>query len=232
MINLIWLGLYILIFFILIPIVFLNWGNKIKNKRINILTDLNNMTEKERKDKIWKELSKESQKYLQEKYKIHDDEGEGYDLALCDLLDDVFGLDNICPQKFIKTWEDIEKLYEKDCIKFNPKDTSIYISPDFTQVPNTFLLENNVIRKLQATAKISKIIELGYGGAITDDEWTEQDVPKYCIIPSLETKSRLKVERQLLYMQKQFIAFHTRKQAEEFISYESNVLLSKQYYMM
>ena len=76
--------------------------------------------------------------------------------------------------------------------------------------------------------KIHQLIEVGYGGNVTNEEWKNDDwkfkigyhvdYDKFPILPVISTKS--------------LIAFHTKKQAEEFLSYPENVQLLKDFYMV
>lgn len=129
-----------------------------------------------------------------------------------------FGKKNLQYTPKIRTWEDCQEMNE---------DSNFFLRVDDNlELPEEFSL------KCKAFLKISKIIELGYGGAITDDEWTEQDVIKYIITPSFAEKNRLQYEDVLLYSRKTPIAFRTPAQRDEFMSYPENVKLVQQYYML
>lgn len=154
----------------------------------------------------------------EEKEKLCQNYSEDYDAETRVILDDIFGKHNLQPKYKIRTWEDVEKLLPEDgfCVgKFekyadNPK----------------------VTLKCQATLRIAKLIELGYGGIVSDEEWEErinEGTGFYTIAYSPLYKSfHIRVES----CNKQFIAFHTRQQAEEFMSYPDNVELLAAYHVV
>lgn len=127
----------------------------------------------------------------------------------------LFGIENLQPKPKIRTWEDVTKInpnYEQDC-----QNIRMY----------TNMISNKLKVKLLATYKIAKLIELGYGGKITDEEWRNWDVHKYCYVREGD-----KVGYSVRYQDYEFIAFHTLQQLEEFTSYPENVELIRQYYMI
>ena len=115
-----------------------------------------------------------------------------------------------------KTWSDsLFTVYELSYID-NDKDyvlTSTGISP--------------IERSALALLKIHQLIEIGYGGNITDEEWKEHTKIKYTI----ELKDK-KLICSYTYHFKSHIAFHTKEQAEEFLKYSENVQLLKDYFMI
>lgn len=127
-----------------------------------------------------------------------------------------FGKENLNPQiNPINTWEDIKKLLPDDgfCTgKFK----------NFTENPK-------IILKCQATSKIAKLIELGYGGMITDEEWRDRNIPKY--VCQCYTYDPWEIECTKVYDYKHLIAFHTPEQQERFMSFDENIELIKQYFM-
>ena len=130
-------------------------------------------------------------------------------------LEQLFGKENLRPNK-IKTWADIEKLLPEDgfCVGNFEK---------FADNPK-------VILKCQATLKIAKLIELGYGGMVTEEEWKNNHIVKFCVIADYSSKYKsLNCETDDDY---HFIAFHTSRQRGEFMSYPENRELVKHYYMM
>lgn len=74
--------------------------------------------------------------------------------------------------------------------------------------------------------KIHQLIEVGYGGNVITEEWKNIDRYKYIISATLH------VESKMHFCSKNHIAFHTKEQAEEFLSYPENVQLLKDYFMI
>ena len=120
---------------------------------------------------------------------------------------------NLQPEPKIKTWADVEKEhfdYKKDV--------------DFMGETIGFA-GSKVFPKLVATYQISKIIELGYGGVVSEEEWQNDTLMKYTL---------KNVGGTIAYNDTTddygFVAFHTEQQREEFMSYPDNVKLVKQYF--
>ena len=142
-------------------------------------------------------------------------------------LENLFGKENLQPKPIIKTWEDIEKdgfSVEEDYLpEFNDND----MYTDAISYKGKF--SSKIIHKAIATLKITKLIELGYGGIVSKEEWSDKNTYKCYIVIGIEGK--LVIDSSYENWQ-EFISFHTRQQAEEFMSYPENVKLLKQYYMM
>lgn len=168
-------------------------------------------TEKEKEEVI--ELYKPLlQSKLKQKSSRHPE--EEYDYGVVDgqleLFDDLFGKENL-QLKSIKTWEDVEKEF--------PASRTLW-SNIFTFVDN-----DSLRLKLILTYKIAKLIELGYGGVITSEEW-ENDEWKYVI--SCDKRELLK---EKTCHKRMFIAFHTQEQRDEFMSYPENIDLVRYYFL-
>ena len=106
------------------------------------------------------------------------------------------------------------------------------IIPDFKEIIHNLdvgCCNQKVTSKIIATYKISRIIELGYGGMVSEEEWRDKDLFKWYIVPGIEGK--LVIDSSYENWQ-EFVSFHTKQQAEEFMSHESNRKLVEQYYMM
>ena len=82
-----------------------------------------------------------------------------------------------------------------------------------------------------ATYKIAKLIELGYGGMVTDEEWKNKDITKWIVVPN-DDNGKLIIVDTWHNSKRGCIAFHTQQQAKEFMSYPENRTLVKQYYMI
>lgn len=174
---------------------------------------------KEQQDKLWNELSEQKQLVIKELYKAYS-QGDGAEK----LLEGLYGSHNLNPKPKIRTWEDVEKLHED----------YYYIGGNTSDVSDALKL------KAIATLKIAKLIELGYGGMVTEEEWRNLDIPKYWIEyhPTCQDeKYKFQIScdghgEAELATEKRFIAFHTPEQREEFMSHSENVELVKQYHML
>lgn len=128
-----------------------------------------------------------------------------------------FGKENLQSKPEIKTWKDVEKEYPKIEIDFKNLNVDINCCCG---------IESKIGKKMLATAKIAKLIELGYGSIITDEEWRDKNYYKFTILyDKITNKPYLGESRCTGH----FIAFHTKQQAGEFISYAENVELVEQY---
>lgn len=88
-----------------------------------------------------------------------------------------------------------------------------------------------------ALLKIHQLIEVGYGGNVTDREWRNTDIQKWYFIPNSiyspdEGNNMWEVVYTQMYLNKRIFAFHTKEQAEEFLSYPENIQLLKDYFMI
>lgn len=81
-----------------------------------------------------------------------------------------------------------------------------------------------VAKSMLAMAQISQLMPY-YGGEITDKEWYDITLCKYCI-----TCRNNKVYKDALSQLRVFLAFHTSKQRDEFLEY--NEQLVKDYLMI
>ena len=135
------------------------------------------------------------------------------------IADDIFGKENLQPKSKIKinikTWDDVEQLLPEDgfCVgefeKFadNPKITI----------------------KCQATLKIAKLIELGYGGLLSKEQYEKDGA--WQIIPYRNAyNENFKLKIVYGYQYKTFISFCEEEYAKNFMSYSENRKLVKQYY--
>lgn len=107
-------------------------------------------------------------------------------------------------------------------------------SNDYRDYP--FAVNNSVFTRKDVTPieksalallKIHQLIEFGYGGNITNDEWNNPKVTKYAVIYRGED-----IEEVMCSLQREVIAFHTVKQRTEFLKYPENIRLIKNYYMI
>lgn len=77
-----------------------------------------------------------------------------------------------------------------------------------------------------AMARISQLIPY-YGGAITNEEWYDENMPKYCIERRFDS-----IRKITIYGTYTFLAFRTKEQRDRFMSYTENVQLVKDYLMI
>lgn len=134
----------------------------------------------------------------------------------------------------------IESIFDKSCFENMNKDIKtwddvILFYPLMNQRIISDLVkwcDDKVVKKLDAAAKIAKIIELGYGGIITESQWQEainDGNGFYVIYWNLFYRS-IHIHYDTNY--KHFLSFRTRELAEEFMSYPENVELIRNYNMV
>lgn len=82
------------------------------------------------------------------------------------------------------------------------------------------------IKSAVALLKIHHLVEVGYGGNITNEEWEVYNY-KFSIFVK-----RSKIETGEFIKRKHHISFHTPKQRDEFLSYPENIQLIKDFYMI
>lgn len=181
---------------------------------------------KERQDKIWSDLSEETQQEYRKDYstlcKEHSS-GEfrtGEIRGIIMTMEKVFGEHNLKSTPKIKTWNDFLWEFHKGT-DWNPKDDLSDLS--------MYGLDLKTKAKIIATARIDKLIELGYGGRVSDVEWGDTDVDKWIIRP--DKYGNLCIEG-VVNCWRDFIAFRSKNLAEEFMSHESNKRLAEVYYRM
>lgn len=186
---------------------------------------------KEQQDNLWNDLSEETKKEYREKYKSNLADSKKY--LMGDVLDKsimrseiivkeletMFGVHNLNPQLQIKTWEDVARLHPEIDTDLNEG-----IQELCNHYKNCGI---QYIIKCHATLKIQKLIELGYGGIVSRKEWENDKTNKYCV--EINNNELEYTHYTTTYC---FIAFHTLKQREEFMSHKSNRKLVKQYYMI
>ena len=128
-----------------------------------------------------------------------------------------------------KIWSELAKrdnrkeyLIGKDYSKDYGKAGFIYTEEGVTPIERAAL----------ALLKIHQLIEKGYGGNVTKEEW-ENKSRKHIIIPAIHNDEvTFSVFTTISFANKQHIAFHTYEQREEFLSYKENVQLLKDYFMI
>lgn len=167
-------------------------------------------------EETFNNLDRDQKRSLRKMYLTFQSAGSKHKTAIIEEIFDKSCFDNM--SKAIKTWDDV--------ILFYPLMNQRIIS-DLVK-----WCDDKVIKKLDASAKIAKIIELGYGGIISEEEWQEainEGNGFYNIVWSLFYKS-VHVYYDTNY--KHFISFRTKELAEEFMSYPENVELIRNYNMV
>ena len=137
------------------------------------------------------------------------------------LMNTLFGKENLQPEPKIRTWEDVEKEHPEHFRHSNVPTPMLIPSQE---------LRDKLLNKSIATYKIATLIELGYGGMVTEEEWKNKENPKSVIRCTTDIEPCLYIDT--VYDDFQFIAFRTDEQAEKFMSYPENVKLIEQYYMI
>lgn len=138
-------------------------------------------------------------------------------------LEALFGEENLQPKPEIRTWVDVP---------LRGETVNVMIDEDH----NIILLKRTefsekIFKKLIATARIAKLIELGYGGMVSKKEYTNNGA--WQIVPYRDAYDEpFKLKIVFGWGHKTFISFKEEQQAEEFMSYPENLELVKQYYMI
>ena len=137
-------------------------------------------------------------------------------------FEDLFGKENLQPKPNIKTWEDVEK---------NREDEDACCCAIENTLSKSFF-DDKLRNKLIATYKIAKLIELGYGGMVTEDEYILNEDSIEDDLWSVWINANGEIECTAIKDCRDFLVFHTQQQAEEFMSYPENRTLVEQYYMI
>ncbi|MCH5167887.1 MAG: hypothetical protein J1F35_08415 [Erysipelotrichales bacterium] len=171
----------------------------------------------------FEKLTKEEKKKLRKIYKDMKKEptlAYAYEYAeKCKWLEELFDKENLQPEP--KTWEDVLKLYPA-------RVTGVVgLELELKGVPG---INDKIAQKIIAATKLAKLIELGYGGMVTDEEWKDTN-DKYIVALHYE-KGEAILEKRTVCNYKCFIAFRTYEQRELFMAYPENRELVEQYYMI
>lgn len=126
----------------------------------------------------------------------------------------------------VEIWDDMENAYEEIDNNFVMYEESLY----------DIICDTNLYGKLLATYQIHYLIEYGYGGVITNDEWkaasTFKDENAVWSIYTEYTPDGIQFKIDKNYADPFFVSFHTKNQAERFLSHNENIKLIKEYYMI
>lgn len=119
--------------------------------------------------------------------------------------------------KIPKTWSDLERLDE--ITEYGAEIVRTFNNRWWDSTKSKTPIEKSAL----ALFKIHQLIEVGYGGNVTNEEWE-----KAYIISCTADKIFTVHATNCIHT----IAFHTKEQAEEFLSYPENAQLLKDYFML
>ena len=150
---------------------------------------------------------------------------EGYEI---DKENSTFECIKFRKKKEIKTWDDLCKhgssknggFFIRAYGNIDPIDIDGRLSNSERSV---FLTEKEA-KSARAAAMISQLMPY-YGGAITDEEWSDSDTTKYAI-----TRYKGQSSLAITFLWYPFLAFHTEEQRDSF--YKNNEQLVKEYLMI
>ena len=177
--------------------------------------------DKQAQDERWQALTEDGRQAriasYKELLKLQKEEADSYLITIED-LEKLYGKHNLNPEPLTpKTWEDVEKEgldefeYELD-------------------KPNSSKKDSKIAMKCQATLKIAKLIELGYGGMVSEEEALDDKIEKSAIglyEGEIQLHTGICIARG-----DRFLMFRSNELGEEFMSHESNRKLIEQYYMI
>lgn len=170
----------------------------------------------------WDNMSNEEKDKIVKKYNWYQEK----EVAEAILeFEDLFGKENLHPKPKIKTWSDVA---------IHKSEIWDEIHKVITTISGCSRIGNKILNKLIATIQIQKLIELGYGGVVTEEEWDDKNVWKYCVASCVQPDNNKKIRfvSPFCIGEKRFIAFHTPEQRELFMSFPENRKLVEQYYMI
>jgi len=129
--------------------------------------------------------------------------------------------------KLPKTWSELCDVSQNKCYSLHEIDS---VRATCIKISNPTPIERSAL----ALLKIYQLIEVGYGGNITDGWFGHSDTPIWIILPEFNQGNFLGIYEvdDLADKGIHHIAFHTKEQAEEFFSYPENVQLIKDFYII
>ena len=121
----------------------------------------------------------------------------------------------------VRTWEDLIGKYVPRGSAYIAKDCQIgeinrYWA--FGSNEKNLFIDLKHAKSALAMSQISQLMPY-YGGAITDEEWSNKDMSKYCIA---RYKNDILIQHCL--MEYRLLTFHTSKQAEDFLKYNKQLV--------
>lgn len=163
-------------------------------------------------------------------YERMDDTDTGF---IRDFLDDLFGEENLKIEPQIRTWNDLVKAGKA-------KRSYAGIGVQFSQCGMTYATIatlSKVEKKALAMLKIAQLIDVAYGGVVSSQEQERMNVFYYIgfdrgnlIIAEEATYRDYRTFHVFHPLRPTLLAFRIRKQAEDFLKYNENLI--KDYYML
>ena len=170
-------------------------------------------------NKLFNSLGNYDKIAVRKSYKLLKEDAKTGDLARTKMkqMEDLYGKENL-ERRDGGCWSDL--------VKTNPElDSQLNTLKEELDKMN---LDARVRDKILATFKISKVIDSFYGGQITDDEW-DNDTYKYAV--EFDTNVNELYDETEVCASKYFIAFRTKEERENFLSYRENESDAEDYFM-
>ena len=123
----------------------------------------------------------------------------------------------------IKTLKGIYIKYTSDLAYINTGNIVAYKN---NLCDKNIFINEQYAKSALAMAQISQLLPY-YGGEVTKEEWSDDDLPKYVIF-----RMKNHYETGLVYKTYDLLAFHTKEQGDRFLSFPENVQLVKDYLMI
>lgn len=171
--------------------------------------------------KTWNNMPKAEKEKIIAAYNSFSDAPSELDYWVKKELEAIFGKDRLVSKPRIRIWEDVIKTY--------PARITGILGLQ-SEIRDVVGINENIARKIVATAKIEKLIEFGYGGIVTKDEWADKNRKKYVVAPA--PNKEMTVYGYDEHCGDNFVAFHTKYDAKEFMKHKENIKLLIDYYMM
>ena len=125
----------------------------------------------------------------------------------------------------VKTWNDLVGKQIPDGSKWiDVSGGMMKIDGKFGAFDKNVYIDEKHAKSDLAMAQISQLMPY-YGGAITDEEWANNDIAKYVIC-----RYKNRIVKDMLWSSYEFLAFHTEEQRNDFLKY--NEQLVKDYLMI
>ena len=127
----------------------------------------------------------------------------------------------------VRTWDYLTgKEVPNSSVFFEGEDAALFDNepPTFSTKFKGLFIDERHAKSSLAMAKISQLMPY-FGGAITDEEWSDSSTIKYVIV-----KMEGKLDRAISFGEYIFLAFHTAEQRTTFL--RNNRRLVKDYLML
>lgn len=184
---------------------------------------------KEQQDRRWNELSDDAKEINRREYAYFKQSSTDLGIEIAKDFETFFGSHNLQPKPKIRTWEDVA-IYNPELWDF--------INKLGKEIANCPYIGSKLYKKMIATIHIQKLIELGYGGMVTEEEWKLstsyiKETVLWTIVCEYRTESKeLQFRIAANWGVPDLLSFHTQQQATEFLLYPENVELVKQYNLL